>query len=197
MGETMTTEQEDKPDTTPHEYHVMIDLETLGAGNSAAIISIGAVMFDVLNPELEFRKFYTRIPASSSQALGGVIDGDTVAWWMHPDRNDARTALLAEEPVDMVSALYGFAEWFGPDSKPVWGNGATFDNVILRSAFKNAGAHVPWGFWHDRCHRTIKSLAPDIKPDFTHCVQHHALGDAIAQTRQLLNIATKLNLKLS
>jgi len=175
--------------------HVMIDLETLGTGNDAVIISLGAVKFNPVADTLR-EGFYVRISPESCVAHGLKIDGQTVTWWLQADRADARQALLASEEMDLASALDGFAIWFGLESRPVWGNGATFDNVILRNAYRAARMDCPWEFWHDRCFRTFKSLAPNLpKPTFDAAdVQHHALGDARAQARQMQLIVKDLGL---
>jgi exodeoxyribonuclease VIII len=45
----------------------------------------------------------------------------------------------------------------------------------------------PWNFWDDRCYRTVKRFAPDIKMNFSG-VKHHALADARHQALHLQRI---------
>ena len=73
-----------------------------------------------------------------------------------------RIALRQHEPVDLDEALLGFAAWFGDESLPVWGNGATFDNVVLSNVFAQFRLDRPWSYKHDRCFRTIKHLLPPV-----------------------------------
>jgi len=176
--------------------HVMVDLETMGVRDDAAIISIGAVKFDPNSDEISDR-FYVRVDLESSILFGGKVDGGTVDWWLSDARSDARQALLADQPVDFASSLHGFCEWYGPAPLPLWGNGSDFDNVILRNAIKSVGLHVPWNHYHNRCHRTIKNLAPSIKPDFGVKTAHHALADAEVQAKQLQKIAAHLGIIVS
>ena len=175
-------------------YHVMIDLETFGTKPDAALVAIGAVKFDPTNPTTQQDKFYALIHPSSSIAHGLTVDGDTLLWWMNKDQDAARADLLASTGgmIDLASALEGFATWFGPASRPVWGNGATFDNVILRNAFKVVGIPCPWDFWHDRCFRTLKNLDP--RPREKLVVAHNALKDAESQVAQLLDITAYLGI---
>lgn len=175
--------------------HVMIDLETMGTGNDAAITAIGAVKFDPMHPGQIDDSFYVGVDLTSAKAHGLTIDASTVMWWLHPDRADARASLLDSETVDLATALEGFAGWFGAESLPLWGNGATFDNVILRSAYKATGLHAPWAFWHDRCYRTLKGLAPDVAlvREGTH---HNALDDALSQAKHMQHIVQVLSLTL-
>jgi DNA polymerase III epsilon subunit-like protein len=60
----------------------MIDIETLGLGPGATILSIGAVRFstDGLGEE-----FYREISLQSCQAVGLEIDADTLEWWLEQD----------------------------------------------------------------------------------------------------------------
>ena len=69
----------------------------------------------------------------------------------------------------------------------VWGNGATFDNVILRRAFDDCAIEAPWPFWHDRDLRTILGLYPEAKAREFEGVKHHALHDARHEARMLID----------
>jgi DNA polymerase III epsilon subunit-like protein len=65
----------------------MLDLETLGTGNNACILSIGAVKFDPFGEGLQDdSRFEVFIDPQSCTDAGLVIDASTVMWWMHPDR---------------------------------------------------------------------------------------------------------------
>jgi hypothetical protein len=175
--------------------HVMIDIETMGTSNEAAIISIGAVKFDPMADGV-IDSFYVPVTLLSSVAAGLKIDAKTVMWWMKPERAEARDQLVADgSAVDLYSALDGFATWFGPDSLPTWGNGATFDNVILRNAFAKCGMECPWGYTHDRCYRTLRGLAPDMSVP-REGTYHNALDDAIHQAKYMQLVVSYLGLTL-
>lgn len=168
--------------------HVMIDLETLGVSNNAVILSIGATKFvesDIVDT------FHVGIVPASCQDVGLKIDASTVLWWLQPEREEARAALAKLNKVDLYDALYGFVEWYGPESKPTWGNGASFDNVVLRNAFSAVNIECPWKFWDDRCYRTMKNHSPGIT--LARLGTHHdALDDAIYQTKHLQKIWSAL-----
>lgn len=171
--------------------NVMVDLETLGTGNDAVILSIGAVKFT--GTEI-VDEFHVGVDPATCQQVGLTIDAATVLWWFKDDIGAAREALLGLERVDIGSALAGFAQWFGPDSLPLWGNGATFDNVILRSAYAACHMEYPARFWDDKCYRTVKNLAPMVKLERlgTH---HDALDDARSQAKHLQAIVHHLTIK--
>lgn len=174
--------------------HVMIDLETMGTGNKAAIIAIGAAKFSFDDGIAD--TFHVGVELASNKALGMEIDAGTVMWWLDEDRAAARREWLELPKVELMEALYGFAEWFraapedqvvAADIVGVWGNGATFDNVILRNAYEGAGLPCPWPFWKDRCFRTMKAQWTGYLPQRkgTH---HAALDDAIWQAEALRTI---------
>jgi exodeoxyribonuclease VIII len=158
----------------------MLDLETLSSAPDAAIVAIGACTFAIDDPNFIRSTLSVAIDARSSQHMGGRIDGDTVSWWLgQPER--ARSALLTDRK-KISDALLDFVGWVKRQSAAprIWGNGATFDNVILRQTFERANIDAPWSHRDDRCYRTLKNLRPDIEfvPYGTH---HNALDDAFAQ----------------
>lgn len=172
--------------------NVMVDLETMGNGPSAAIVTIGAVEFDPGSGELG-RKFYQEVSLEDSAANGGVIDASTVLWWMQQS-DEARAELNSKVSIGLLQALLQFSRWLlacGPGVK-VWGNGSPFDNVILRSAYGAFRMDAPWGHWNDRCYRTLKNLRPDIKLERIG-TYHNALDDAITQAKHAVVILSDLN----
>jgi exodeoxyribonuclease VIII len=166
---------------------VMLDLETMGTSNDAAIVAIGAVEFDVVGGTVG-EVFYYPIDLGSSVAEGGVIDAATVMWWLRQS-DAARKALYDRFTMPIRQGLDEFAAWMSARGKDVkvWGNGAAFDNVILAQAYRRMGLPVPWRHWNDRCYRTVKALYPDIQMQRTG-VHHNAGDDAVSQAQHLLQI---------
>jgi len=121
-------------------------------------------------------------PISCVEA-GLIMDPATVMWWMNEARDAARKELMACPRVSLRHALLAFMDWM-QDDRPVWGNGATFDNVILRNAYAAVGLACPWSYWNDRCYRTMKSLYPDVKM-IRQGTHHSAAADALSQAVHL------------
>lgn len=169
----------------------MVDLETLGNGNEAVILSIGACKFYPSAQGVDIHtthRFEVFVKPQSCVEIGLKPDISTIMWWMEPERGEARDLMVAKQAgaVPIHQALAMFHAWLGADM-PVWGNGATFDNVILRNAYKLAGIDCPWSFWNDRCYRTVKSLAPSVKMQ-RKGVHHSAMWDAVSQAEHLQSI---------
>lgn len=168
----------------PDQIHVMIDLETLGTEGSPVILSIGAVKFtarEVLDT------FHVHILPKSCTDRGLTIDPDTVMWWLAQSA-EARAAVIGdpETKVALPQALLEFSMWMGVDG-PVWGNGASTDNVWLTNAYNACGMTPPWSFWNDRCYRTIRMMFPDISAPPS-LLKHDALEDARAQALHMITL---------
>jgi hypothetical protein len=163
--------------------HVMVDLETLGNGSNAVITSIGAAKFNTVGVT---DSFMAHIDPESCVAAGLNMDVSTVLWWMK--QSDAARGAFTQKGQPLHIALEEFAAWF-PKDACLWGNGATFDNVILSNAYKAVEQKTPWPYWGDRCYRTVKNLFPDVKAPAFVGVAHNALDDAVHQARHLVLIA--------
>lgn len=163
---------------------VMVDLETLGNGPNAAIIAIGAVKFDAATGLGE--EFYKIVDLESSVQSGGVIDAATVLWWM--GQSDAARQALLRPGEPLATVLLAFSDWLGSDRCKIWGNGASFDNVIVASAYRRLYLPMPWKFWNDRCYRTVKAMNPHIPFVGVQGTAHNALDDAKSQAQHLIEM---------
>ncbi|EMQ3582229.1 3'-5' exoribonuclease [Escherichia coli H26] len=175
--------------------HMMIDLETMGKNPDAAVISIGAIFFDPQTGDIgpEFSK------TIDLDTAGGVIDRDTVKWWLKQSR-EAQSAILADE-IPLDDALLQLREFIDENSGEffvqVWGNGTSFDNVILRRSYERQGIPCPWRYHNDRDVRTIVELGKTIYFDARTVipfegVRHNALDDARHQAKYVSAIWQKL-----
>ena len=181
--------------------HVMLDIETMGTGPRAPILSIGAVKFD---EHKVVGEFHTGVILNSNDKYNREHNSDTILWWLHNDRQPAREAYEKLDKVSLFTALTQFYEFCIVQPEPymlydqlegIWGNGATFDNVIIRSACEDADIKYPVPFWKDKCYRTVKNLRPDIELERvgTH---HDALDDARNQAVHLQKIMQALGARL-
>ncbi|EPU5089943.1 3'-5' exoribonuclease domain-containing protein, partial [Escherichia coli] len=143
--------------------HLMIDLETMGKNPDAPIISIGAIFFDPQTGDMgpEFSK------TIDLETAGGVIDRDTIKWWLKQSR-EAQSAIMTDE-IPLDDALLQLREFIDENSGEffvqVWGNGANFDNTILRRSYERQGIPCPWRCYNDRDVRTIVELGKAIDFD--------------------------------
>lgn len=178
--------------------HLMLDLETMGNGTYAPIISIGAVFFDPSTGNTG-AEFSVNVSLESSMRYRARPDASTILWWMEQG-DDARRS-LKDNPQELSSALAALSDFVIANTNQkfvqVWGNGASFDCVILRSSYSLTGQVAPWQWWNDRDVRTIvelgKALGFDPKKDMPFDgTRHNALADAIHQAKYVSAIWQKL-----
>ncbi|HAV9614426.1 TPA: exonuclease, partial [Escherichia coli] len=176
-------------------HHLMIDLETMGKNPDAPINAIAGKFFDPATGEMgpEFSK------AIDLETSGGIIDRKTIKWWAKRSR-EAQSAIFTDE-ISLDVALRLFIEFIEKNSGgcfvQVWGNGANFDNVILRRSYERQGIPCPWLYYNDRDVRTIVELGNAIGFDVRMAipfegVPHNALDDARHQAKQVSAIWQKL-----
>ncbi|HCD4972174.1 exonuclease [Escherichia coli] len=175
--------------------HLMIDLETMGKNPDAPIISIGAIFFDPQTGDMgpEFSK------TIDLETADGVIDRDTIKWWLKQSR-EAQSAIMTDE-IPLDDALLQLREFIDENSGEffvqVWGNGANFDNTILRRSYERQGIPCPWRYYNDRDVRTIVELGKAIDFDARTAIpfegeRHNALDDARYQAKYVSAIWQKL-----
>ena len=175
--------------------HLMIDLETMGKNPDAPIISIGAIFFDPQTGDMgpEFSK------TIDLETAGGVIDRDVIKRWLKQSR-EAQSAIMTDE-IPLDDALLQLREFIDENSGEffvqVWGNGANFDNTILRRSYERQGIPCPWRYYNDRDVRTIVELGKAIDFDARTAIpfegeRHNALDDARYQAKYVSAIWQKL-----
>jgi len=154
----------------------MIDLETMSTKPNAAIIQIGACTFDGQAAGI-------RVDLQSCVDAGLAVDASTIMWWMQQS-DAARASVTSPGASPLRQALEQFTAGLAAlglgSAGEVWSYPASFDIVILESAYRAVGLLVPWKYNAVRCLRTLAALRPDIarvKP----ALAHDAVSDATAQ----------------
>ncbi len=120
-----------------------------------------AVFFDP-NSGNTGAEFYTVISLESSMLFGGVPDAGTIIWWLKQS-SEARSAIAMADTITLIDALELFSDFISENSDvgsdvQVWGNGASFYNVILRSSYDRTNIECPWHFRNDRDVRTLTEM---------------------------------------
>lgn len=166
--------------------HAMIDFETLSTMPNAAVLSLGAVAFT--SDGLIENEFYTNIDSSSCRELGLHTSQATVDWWSQQS-DEAKAALLVEPVRNLYDAMVEFSKWVKEvKAETLWGNGADFDNPIMKSCFNALDADMPFSPWSGRCYRTIKNIPGMPKMSARSGTHHNALHDARSQAMHLIEM---------
>lgn len=181
--------------------HLMVDMETMGNGPDAPIVSIGAVFFAPSTGNTG-AEFYRVVSLESSMSFGMKPDASTIQWWLKQS-SEARSAILVDEAMGLRESLELLADFIaenaasGSHTVQLWGNGCSFDNVILRRAYVLTETPFAVPFWNDRDVRTMVELGKSvgINPRFDIPFEgdmHNALSDARHQVKYVSAIWQRL-----
>lgn len=181
---------------------LMLDIETLSRNKDAVVVSIGAVRFrldtqdDLDTIKDEHRSFYAVLDTNDQEAKGRDVEPETVDWWS--EQTPEARAVLFEPTEEVESALDRFVE-FCRGVRRIWGNGSSFDNVIIRDLCEDYGVRYPVEYWNDLDMRTLKYLWNKLtnwvhrdEPRLTVGVKHSALDDARSQVLQVQQMYIEL-----
>lgn len=173
--------------------HLMLDLETFSNTHDAAIVSIGACMFDPHGDDVG-ATFYQVIDLEISEHPGH-FNGGTILWWLKQSEaaRSSLTDVRNSEPLG--TALLAFSDWVKKQKAEfLWSNGPNFDEVILKSAYGRYGMAFPFSHRGSRCVRTIRGLKGAPKLFMEEGVEHNARADAVHQARHIQLIYKMLGL---
>lgn len=167
----------------------MIDIETVGTGPEACILTIAAQAFDPFARGYYKQQYYARIDIDSQE--GRNIEQGTIDWWATQPAAAREEAFAEEGRIPLKQALeeLGKLIWH---SKRVWANGPTFDMNILEHAYKSYGLALPWKYYIVRDARTVYSLCPTLNK---YPASHHALEDCRRQIDLLHDTLEYLKIK--
>lgn len=136
---------------------VFLDLETLGRGHDALILSCGVAVSNSNGPKLNLMSTELFPSIGQQLAKGRKIEYETVKWWAtesppaypfkHPEEKRLHLNNLCSE---ILSRTNGVDE--------IWSNSPSFDLAILRHLFHSIGFSEPWPFYKERDFRTLKSI---------------------------------------
>lgn len=166
--------------------HLSIDIETLSSTSNAAIIMIGACVFDHENIHEEFSMAIDPILTPGDRSLS------TWEWWQKQEEG-VRYDAFAGKMIPWQAAME-FEDWLTGLGKldEIWANPPSFDITIIRNWYKAMGSNAmdkALPFRQERDYRTVKALAraKGLRADGFEAEQglrpHLALDDAIHQAR--------------
>lgn len=172
-------------------FDCMVDVECMGIRSDAALLSIGAVFFDLSTQTLG-PTFLKTIHLGSAVTAGGTMDPSTVIWWLGQSDEARRGVQFGGHHISNV--LDDFAVWISQTCRPadvrMWGNSAEFDVLKIESAYQRCDKKVPWFWTNVRDFRTVRNMNPQVvyDPKDKGNEAHNALADAIFQAEFLFKI---------
>lgn len=188
----------------------MLDIETLDTKDSAVVLTIAAVKFNILTYEL-VDKLILLLNVDSQLSYGRTISSSTILFHLE---NNLRIDILknvlnpkyerlpnpAEKYVNNFHCLVRLDEFIEASETGVspfifWARGASFDFTILKNLYQNFGREYPISHRKEMCLRPLLLLSPETAkrtPDVG--VAHEALSDCLYQICLLRNLLEDLNL---
>lgn len=180
----------------------VIDLETLDYGENAVIASIGCVIKNLENGNLE-DTFYV-ICNTEEQKAYRTVNPEVVEF--HNDRSKVSQEVYDDTFINgpqlllkqAMVLLHQFIRERLGDRPAVFGNGPEFDNTKIDTASKQCGVESSWDHGCNQSARTMVLLGRRLlgmdpkytrpKPDKI----HHALYDAIEESEYIYEIYNAL-----
>lgn len=160
---------------------LMIDLETFGNGNNAAICQVGACYFDRVTGEVG-DTYISNVDVSTSLKEGFSVDASTIYWWMSQctEAQKSITEAVKYPVIDVMEDLNQFIS----KAKCVWSH-ATFDFVILMNHFKVLNIKPKVHFRSARDLRTLVDLSgiTNFRKYNRVGIHHNALDDCLFQVK--------------
>lgn len=169
----------------------MLDIETLSTRPHASILSISAIRFEMDSLDVPFDKipdkdkFNVYVSTRSCKKLGLHECEKTKRWWSHQDPKIRKRVMGGVTPIG--EAIEMFRKWIGKDYREinVWGNGASFDPVIIDEVCTRLGVKKLWSFRNIRDCRTAYDIGEVWLNDFKGDKQHDSLYDCYYQINAL------------
>jgi hypothetical protein len=159
---------------------IMIDIESLDTSPYCVILTIGAVRFDPKGTGVVERLELRPTIEDQTEVYNRVINDDTIRWWstQNPAALDEAMGEQGRESFkECMEKLYKFC-W---NRRAVWSNGASFDCVVMETAWQQLDMRIPWPFYTVRDTRTLYEVAGVKLKDGGHVTSHKAVEDAERQ----------------
>ena len=153
--------------------NITFDLETCALCPTAAVMSIGAVVWNDKAEDTPFAlddgfekgvSFYRHVDLRSSFLDGFAFDKKTSEWWSSQDDKVKKAVLdYDDNPLEPIDCVVDDFFCFIQDTKKevsakeikLWSQGADFDIAILRNICDKYNMEIPVNYRNFRDHRTF------------------------------------------
>ena len=177
--------------------NAMLDIETLGTGPYAPVLSVGIVLFNDDEDEsyddlvAADRSIYRVLDAGDQPDR--KFDYRTICWWM--GQNAMAKQVFSDTPRPTAQALTEIHNFLAPyRNLLLWANPPAFDAIILQTLFRAHDMELPFPYYMWRDLRTVKALVPNsVYAGIAKNVDHNALDDAAYQVEVLRACLDYLN----
>ena len=183
-------------DSTHKMKHVMLDIETLGVGDKAPILSVAAVNFNLHTGEyLDYfthdATLHKKISLEDNIKYGFNIEPDALRWWLKTDANLLNETIHKKNHYtkieDVISKLNKFCL-----NKYVWARSPSFDINHLKRVADACNLNLNINYQKEMDVRTLQTLYPEVSNSIEfEGKAHDALQDCIHQIKIVSEIYNK------
>lgn len=162
--------------------YIVIDIETLGRRNDAAVTQVGTVIadenFDVLD------SYLIQVTPDAWNTCDRTFTGETLLWWMEQKNTPTskKPTHIVHSYKYLVDKLYQIFDRYNTEDTTIWTKGA-MDLFSIKDICEYLNMETPWKFWQPRDIRTAKEFIKEWKTFENN--NHNALDDALNQLREL------------
>lgn len=162
--------------------YIIIDIETLGRRNDAAVTQVGIVIadenFDVLD------SYLIQVTPDAWNTCDRTFTGETLLWWMEQKNTPTskKPTHIIHSYKYLVDKLYQIFDRYNTEDTTIWTKG-TMDLFCIKDLCEYFDMNTPWEFWQPRDIRTVKDFIKEWKTFENN--NHNALDDALNQLREL------------
>jgi len=139
--------------------HAMIDIETLGTGPDAVVLSVGAVKFSPYNPQEPHAKTLWKPNIDEQTTAGRSVLESTLEWWAKQPKHIQDEAFSDGGRITVKDFMGQLNKYLVGVDK-IWCQGPQFDMVILENLYGQFEHHTAWAFWQIMDCRTIFNMMP-------------------------------------
>lgn len=163
--------------------HIVIDIETLGRRNDAAITQVGLAIADIDFNILD--KFLIQVDPKAWHTCNRTFTGETLLWWLQQKNSPVSKTCnyLAYNYKELVETLNQIFLECNSEDTIVWTKG-TMDLFCIKDLCEYFNRETPWKFWQPRDIRTAKEFVKKRKT-IENENAHNALDDAITELNEL------------
>ena len=170
--------------------HIIIDIETLGRRNDAAVTQVGIVIanknFTVID------SYLIQITPNTWDTCNRTFTGETLLWWIQQTNTPVSEfpTQIANSYKDLIKKLNYIFRRYNTEDSIVWTKGS-MDLFCLKDLCEYFNIDTPWKFWQPRDIRTAKEIIKDWKI-IENNNSHNALNDTLTELEELkINLSKK------
>lgn len=163
--------------------HIVIDIETLGRRNDAAITQVGLAIADKNFNILD--KFLIQVDPKAWHTCNRTFTGETLLWWMKQKNTPVSKPCnyFIYNYMELIETLNQLFWECSSEDTIVWTKGS-MDLFCIKDLSEYFDMETPWKFWQLRDIRTAKEIIKDWKVCKNNNA-HNALDDAITELNEL------------